>query len=513
MLKKDALKNSALTLGLVAILLFSGFVYFYNLGEESLTTDEYFSLYSAQLPWHKIIFGHQKEYDPNTLPPLYHLIMHFWLKVFGSGEYAQRSFSAILGVLSVWMLYALTRLLIDRRTAVLSALFGAFSFSWFYLFRSNRCYGLFIFLTLLSFYIFYYYLKNKKSRVAPWVFMLTNISLLYTHYFSFFIIALELIFTALEWENDKEWAENVFIMSAWVFITYVPWYDNLFYDINREPALNKEIPHFGWGAKIHMSTIALFSDFHCPWQPFLTIIYLPFVFAGYKKLLANKSTFARHLPLYLVLTLSIPFIIIYSFTPINRQRYFAPFSFPLIMLLALGISSIGLKRFKKILFILLLSSICAVNLMDFYDFFHAPLNENWKKAALYIKQVPDYQNKEMVFAFQTLYNPPVFAYYYWGKDAAGLFINNISSRQDYKKVISKLDPKHKVYFWKGINAKSVFEKLSPLPDNAWVWIFMYHNKQFPSDFLALNKNRYSFQQIILNPELPQIDFYLLKKRK
>ncbi len=138
---------------LAIILIFSAVVYIYHLDKESLSTDEYLSLFSAQQSPHDIFYKHKSVLNPNTIPPLYFLIMHYWVKLFGTSDFVQRSLSVIFGILSVYSLYRLTCMLFDIRTGIFSALFGALSYNWFFLFRQDRSYSLFILLSLLSLFV------------------------------------------------------------------------------------------------------------------------------------------------------------------------------------------------------------------------------------------------------------------------------------------------------------------------------------------------------------------------
>jgi 4-amino-4-deoxy-L-arabinose transferase-like glycosyltransferase len=186
-------------------------MYFYQLGKESLFTDEYFSLHVAQQPLSNIIFRHNELSNPITLPPFYELLMHFWLKVFGMSEAAQRSLTALCGVLSVYALYRLACLIFGIGTGILSAIFGLFSFSWFFYFRQNTCYGLFIFLSLLSFYNFFAYLKKRNSFYLI-LLTLVNALLIYTHYLGYIIILLELLFFMIERKSARKyWQDTLFM--------------------------------------------------------------------------------------------------------------------------------------------------------------------------------------------------------------------------------------------------------------------------------------------------------------
>ena len=500
---------------LIIILILAGGIYFYNLDKESLLTDEYFSLYNAEQSLTEIILGHQKETNPNTLPPLYEIIMHFWLKIFGTGEFPQRSFSAFLGIVSVYIIYRLSRLLFDEKTGLLACLFAALSFSWFSFFRQNRCYSLFICLSLLSFYLFFYYLKNKQSRLSFAILIITNICLVYTHYFAFLVVAIELLLSTLEIRRDvRRVITNILQVCLWIIFAYIPWYPNLFYDINREPLMNIKIYYSDLGLRLYSIATLLFSDFHIEWDPLLTLLYIPLLIIGWIKLNKAGTTKFRHLPLCLALIFLVPFITIYLVTLSDRSRYYAPFSFPLFMLLALGIQQINKQKLGKVLLLPIVVFTATFNFIDFYDFFHNPLHENWKQAAQYIKEIPNYKNEEMVFVFQTKYNPPVFAYYYWDKKIAVSFIDNINNLESYEKDLSTIDTKHKIYLITDDPRKETFfEKLELFPEDTWIWIFRYHDYLSPLYIRLRSNSRYFFHQIPLNPEVPQIDFFLLKKIK
>ena len=501
---------------LILILILSGFIYFYRLNKESLLTDEYLSLYVAQQPLKSIIFDHKKPTNPNTMPPLYEILMHFWLNIFGTNQFAQRSLSALFGILSVYVLYRLAELLFDKQTGLLSALFGSLSFSWFCLFRQNRCYSLSILLTLLSFYLFFYYLKNRDSRASFFSLIAVNILLTYTHYFSFLVILLEVIFVISQWKRYKQCARNILFMCLVTGIVYLPWYSNFFYDIKREPIL---LPRMGYSdifdacKSLFSIIMVLFFDFHFRWEPVLSIFYIPLIIRGCIRLKKEGAGGFKHLLPYLIAIFALPFILVYSFTQSDRIRYYAIFYFPFSILLALGIQKLKMQGIRKFIYFPMFVFIACFNVLDFYDFLNCPLYENWRQAAQYIKDIPDYQNKEMVFVFQTKYNPPVFAYYFWQNKLSGLFVKNIATYENYENSISALGTKHKVCIIEEAGGKEFFDKIASFPDDAWIWVFRYHDTFFSSNFRALNNGRYFYHRIVLNNEIPQIDLYLLKKIK
>lgn len=507
-------KEKIYKLILLAILISSAFIYLFNLGRESLFTDEYFSFYLARQPLKQILLGHQSSTNPNTIPPLYETILHFWLKIFGMSAFTQRSLSALLGVLGVFLMYRLTRLLCDTPTGLIASLFASLSFSWFSFFRQNRCYSLFICLTLLSFHLFFQLYKNKKQRSALIFLTITNIALVYTNYFGFLAILCQIIFGLLEAKKNTALIKKVFLMCLWVAFAYGPWYANLIYDIRREPLMSIKIYYPQLYLRILSIISVFFTDFHFRWEPVLTLIYIPFIVRGWLRLYRQRDNYARYLFLLPFIVYCLTFSIIYSFTLSDRIRYYAAFSFPLFILLAVGMRNINTRGIRKIFLLLIFSFISVFNFTDFREFLTYSLNEDWKLAAQYVKQISDYKNKNMVFVFQTKYNPPVFAYYYWDTKVADTFINNIPDFQNYEGDLSAVNTKHRIYLIsEEANDKRFFEKIGLFPDDTWIWLFRYHDPLASFYLRIYNEDKYFLHQFPLNPELQQIDLYLLKKIK
>jgi hypothetical protein len=498
---------------IIALLVLASFVYFYRLGMESLLTDEYLSLHVAQQPLERIIFQHNENWNPNAIPPLYEILLHFWLKLFGTGEFAQRSLSALFGVCSAYILYLLAKLLFDSWTGIIAMLFGVLSYSWFSFFRQNRCYGLFILLVLLSFYLFFYYLKNKNNRFSYYAFIIINIALLYTHYLSFFIILLQLIFAALLWKRNEKFFFDILFMGLCAGVTFAPWYRNFLHDYNREPVIVYRRLFINLPRNIIDFLKLLFYDFHFRWEPVLTLIYLPFIVRGCKRLRKMQPGEFRFGLFFLLSIYLVPLILIYSFTRSARIRFYCAFYFPLYILLALGIRDLKIKGFRAWLYCCIFITAAFFNFNDFYDFLRGPLNENWKQAAKCIKKIPGYQNKNMIFLFQTRYNAPVFAYYFWDNKLSRFFADNITSYVDYEKDLISLKIKHKIYITgsTGIPGKTFFEKISAFPEDAWIWVFRYQNLLFERNIKLQNKGRYFIRKTTLNKEIPQIDMYFIKK--
>ncbi len=105
---------------LVAILLLAAALRFYHVAEMSLRADEATNLFTAVLEPAAMI---QPLITSDPHPPLYFLILHYWMLVAGRSELALRYPTVFMGILVVALVYALGRLAFPRRLDI--ALLGA----------------------------------------------------------------------------------------------------------------------------------------------------------------------------------------------------------------------------------------------------------------------------------------------------------------------------------------------------------------------------------------------------
>src|SRR3712207_2322317 len=94
-------QRSRTILPLLGITALGAALRWFQLGAEPLYTDEAFSWGWAQLP-HSVIWGYAAALEYN--PPLFFSLQRLWL-VFGHSEAALRSLPALLGVLTIRLVF------------------------------------------------------------------------------------------------------------------------------------------------------------------------------------------------------------------------------------------------------------------------------------------------------------------------------------------------------------------------------------------------------------------------
>jgi len=145
---------------------------------QNLWRDEAFSyVMSMQNIW-KIVEKSALDFSP----PLYYLILHFWMKIFGTSEIAMRSLSLLFFVLTIYILYDIMTIVfkIPVKRAVIYAFFILINpVLLFYAFEA-RMYMMAAFFISLS----YFALWTKKKNL----YVAAITMALYSHYFTIFIL-------------------------------------------------------------------------------------------------------------------------------------------------------------------------------------------------------------------------------------------------------------------------------------------------------------------------------------
>jgi hypothetical protein len=114
-------------------------------------------------------------------PPLYYVLAWLWTRVFGTGEVGVRSLSAVFGVLTIPVAYALARELVSERAALVTAALVAVNPLLVWYSQEARAYALLVLLAGLA--------TLYCVRGRPLLWGAFSALALATHYFAAFVIA------------------------------------------------------------------------------------------------------------------------------------------------------------------------------------------------------------------------------------------------------------------------------------------------------------------------------------
>src|SRR6184192_2938149 len=93
-------------IALGAILLLAAVLRVHGIAHDSLWGDEGLTVQLAHMDLYNLV-----KFDTwwEQIPPVHHLLIWMWIRLFGDSEFSVRLPSAIAGVASVWMLFLLMR--------------------------------------------------------------------------------------------------------------------------------------------------------------------------------------------------------------------------------------------------------------------------------------------------------------------------------------------------------------------------------------------------------------------
>lgn len=162
---------------------------FMELGARGWWRDEAVTVRLLRLPFDELL-----RTIPNSegTPPLYYVVAWAWTRLFGDSEAGLRSLSALLGTITVVVVYLAGRELVSGRTGLMAAYFAAASPLLVWHSQDGRGYSLLVLLGALSFLFFV-----RLDRTASWVdalcFALASALALLTHYFAVFLVLPEAV--------------------------------------------------------------------------------------------------------------------------------------------------------------------------------------------------------------------------------------------------------------------------------------------------------------------------------
>lgn len=173
------------------LLFFVAFIWklFYS-GQRDLCLDEPFSVFNAQKSpvdiWKIAASG-----EPN--PPLFMMLLHYWIKIVGLEPGLLRILPLIFNAGTVIFLYFTGKRFFSFWTGLLAS--GLFIFSTYHFFHGieARTYSLFSFTTAAALYYYLLFAENTKNYKALTGLIISNILMIYTHHFSWFVIFTEFL--------------------------------------------------------------------------------------------------------------------------------------------------------------------------------------------------------------------------------------------------------------------------------------------------------------------------------
>jgi hypothetical protein len=178
---------------LLALCVAGAAVRFATLGQQSFWLDEAITGRLMRLGFSSMLRAIPRS---ESTPPLYYVVAWIWTRVFGVSEVGLRSLSAVLGTLTIALLYGAAARLFDRRAGLFAAALGAFAPLLIWYSQEARSYALLLALCAAGLWAFAAALEPGAGRRALWLWAIAGGLALATHYFAIFIVGPELCWLA-----------------------------------------------------------------------------------------------------------------------------------------------------------------------------------------------------------------------------------------------------------------------------------------------------------------------------
>ncbi|HCT30799.1 MAG TPA: hypothetical protein DIW31_08700 [Bacteroidales bacterium] len=180
--------------------------------------DEPFTIFHAQHSvWDIIKLTAQNE--PN--PPLFMLLLHFWIKFFGIDPISVRFLPLLFNAFTVVFIYQIGRKFFSLFTGIFAAGLFIFSTYHFYFGLETRTYSLLSLATSSSLFYFLSLTKDQNNRRVLIALIISNFVLIYSHFFGWFVVVIQLIIS-LSYLKDRLLFKRIIIALAITGATFLP---------------------------------------------------------------------------------------------------------------------------------------------------------------------------------------------------------------------------------------------------------------------------------------------------
>lgn len=274
-------------------------------------------------------------------PPLYYVLLHFWMLLFGNGVLAARSLSALADVGTLLLCIKLMSLVTTRRATWMAALLLALLPMSARYSQEVRMYTLLGFWLMGATVALVCWIKVPDQKRYPVFYVLLMTAAFYTHYFAALCVLVHWLCWWRTWEDGRPTAISFrawIVANSAIVVLYLPWIPYFIDQLLRMDGL-EWIPPLTWQTAltfvwqlVMMGDSASYSSF---WR------VLPWVFIVVCA--ATMLLKARHERPFSVLLVSYFFVpvltvfLVSLIVPVFNARYlvFAAAALPLIVALAL----------------------------------------------------------------------------------------------------------------------------------------------------------------------------------
>ena len=358
----------------------------WSLFSQSIRLDESQSIWVSSKPLATVI----SLTSTDVHVPLYGVILHFWMQIFGNSIVAARALSMLFFIMTLPVLYLFVKEASNKQIALLTlALFTLSPFIMWYT-SEARMYTLFTLITSLNHLFFLRMIKSDAGQ-SKFGYFVTLILGFYTHYFFVFLVMTQAVYTVgvfwkrLQNKESQRFVKRTIGIMFVAALFFLPWIGLLLSSgmaSNSQPLIPPPTSYniiqtfvnfiFGFQAQgIQAVLVSLWP---------LSVMTLFFIFTKRQRIPISGTVYillASFLPIILV------FLVSY-FRPIFLSRYLIVVTPTLFFLFAWMLTQYSQKATSLVISVVLFSML---GLMLYQTTSAAtPVRENYEGATAYLEQ-------------------------------------------------------------------------------------------------------------------------------
>jgi hypothetical protein len=292
------------------------------------------------------IAGHPLSAIPGVLrhdgsPPLYYMLLHLWMSLFGNSEAATHALSLLFGTLCVpvgmWGAWSL----FGKRAGMMAAVLFAFSAFITQYSQETRMYSLMALLGLLATIGFMHGFVHRRRKYVV-LFSVAQALMLYTHAWGIFYAAGTAVAIAFLWrispvEERGGLLRDAVLAYVGAGVLFLPWLPNFLYQTTHTAAPWDSSPRFG--APVQLSRDLMGGD-----RVTAAIVLAAVIGLADLMVKRGRATFQARMMWVLIAIPVVTLLLAWGasqLTPAWVPRYFAPIVAPILLLAAFGLSRAG----------------------------------------------------------------------------------------------------------------------------------------------------------------------------
>ena len=366
------------------------------LDSRDIAMDEPFTIFHAQSDL-SVLFETLKGGN-NT--PLDFILLHFWIKLFGISAFSVRFLPMMFSIATAYYLYLIGKKFFTFQIGVVASLLFTFSNYHLLFAHEARGYALFTILSSISMLLFLILVKGGTLRIILWL-AFTNVLLVYTHFFGFFVIFVQIVSGLGIKELRLRSARNYIISLLVVILFYFPYFFVLI------PRFHSTAVHGTWIPKPIPEDL-----YNMVWKfsnaPVTTVIFLLIMLVGTILFFFGKVNAGIRIHFKIILIwFFVPYFMMFLISfqiPMFLDRYLVFVSIAYYLLIANSIEIIGRKRWT---FFLTATVAIGSMILTF-----KPNVDNKRRMREAVQTINSFKTKESAIVICPSWLDLGFSYYY-----------------------------------------------------------------------------------------------------